>query len=186
MARLKTFAKELDRWVNGVLTADLRLAAEQTVSDLQEAGPLWTGRFANSWVIETSGGSRSSVSRRRGLPQPVKAPFLTGAEVYKKPEVKYRIYNIASYAGSAIDYEPDTFTRPERFPIPLQESVDPSKVKFGDRRSDIRGNLSDANDDEGPHSRTAPLDWYDTYLDGGALDRTLKVAMNRAFKKFPR
>ena len=77
MAQLKIFAKELDRWVNGVLTADLRLAAEQTVSELQKAGPLWTGRFANSWVIETSGGSRSSVARRRGLPQPVKAPFLT-------------------------------------------------------------------------------------------------------------
>jgi hypothetical protein len=186
MARLRSFPEKLDRWVNGFFTQDLRRAAEEVVSDLQKAGPLWTGRFANSWVIETSGGSRSPINRRRGLPQPVKAPLLSGAEVYTKPEVKYTIYNIASYAGSAIDYTPDTFTRPERFPVPLQESVDPEKVKFGDRRSSIRGNLSGANDDEGPHSRTAPLDWYDNYLDGGFIDRTISVAMKKAFEKFPR
>ena len=186
MKQLRKLPQALDRFVNGVFTTDLRIAAEKVVSDLQEAGPLWTGRFANSWVVETSGGSRSSIGTRRGLPKPVKAPFLTGAEVYRKPEVKYTIYNIASYAGSAIDYEPDTFTRPERFPVPLQESVNPEKVKFGYRRSNIRGNLSGANDDEGPHSRTAPLDWYDNYLDGGFIDRTISVAMKKAFKKFPR
>ncbi len=186
MARIEDFPKHIDRWVNGIFTRDLRLAAEQVVSELQEAGPLWTGKFANSWVIETSGGNKSPASRKRGLPQPVKAPFLTGAEVYFKPEVKYTIYNVVSYAGSAIDYEPSTFTRPERFPVPLQESVNPDKITFGDRRSNIRGSLSGENDFQGPNSRTAPLDWYDNYLDGGALNKAIKVAMNRAFKKFPR
>lgn len=186
MAGLKKLAKRLDRWVTGVVTNDLRLVAEKTVSDLQDAGPLWTGRFANSWVVEASDGSRSSVSKRRGLPKPVKAPSLSGPEFYKKEPVKYTIYNIASYAGSAIDYEPDTFTRPEKFPIPLQESVNPNKVKFGARNEGIRGNLSGANDTEGPNSRTAPQDWYDNYLKGGALDKSIKVAMNRAFRKFPK
>lgn len=186
MARLRSLPKQLDRWVNGVFTADLRKAAEQTVTDLQKAGPLWSGEFANSWIIETSGGSKSATSRRTGLPQPVQAPFLSGAEVYRKPEVKYKIYNVAPHAGAAIDYVPSAFFRPREFPVPLQEDVDPKKVKFGDRGSAIRGNLSGANDFEGPNARTAPLDWYDNYLDGGYIDRTIKVAMDRAFKKFPR
>ena len=57
----KQFLVDIDRWVNGILSTDIREAAEQTVKELQEAGPVWSGEFANSWVIETSGGWLNTV-----------------------------------------------------------------------------------------------------------------------------
>ena len=173
----------IDRWVNGILSTDIREAAEQTVKELQEAGPVWSGEFANSWVIETSGGSKSSGSGAKTAPQPVVGPLLSGAELYRKPEVKYTIYNVARHAGVAIDYEQGIFFRPKDFPEPLQESLNSGMVEHGARRANIRGNLDKSGKG---NTRTAPLDWYDTYLKGGGIDRTIKVAMDRAFRKFPR
>ena len=177
------FVVDIDRWVNGILSTDIREAAEQTVKELQEAGPVWSGEFANSWVIETSGGSRSGGSGAKTAPQPVVGPLLSGAELYRKPEVKYSIYNVARHAGVAIDYEQGNFFRPKAFPAPLQESLNPGMVEYGARSANIRGNLDKSGKG---NTSTAPLDWYDTYLKGGGIDRTIKVAMDRAFRKFPR
>lgn len=177
------FLVDIDRWVNGILSTDIREAAEQTVRELQEAGPVWSGEFANSWVIETSGGSKSGGSGAKTTPQPVVGPFLSGAELYRKPEVKYTIYNVARHAGIAIDYEQGNFFRPKAFPTPLQESLNPNAIEYGKRSANIRGNLDKSGKG---NTRTAPLDWYDTYLKGGGIDRTIKVAMDRAFRKFPR
>ena len=180
---LKDLPEILDRWANGALSTDIREAAEQVVSELQEAGPLWSGEFSNSWVIETSMGNKSSPSRAKGLPQPVQGRLLSGVELFTKPEVKYKIYNVAPYAGVAIDYEqPEReFTRPKDYKTPLQKA---SKTKPGERNSsNIRGDVAEG---PGGNISTAPLDWYDTYLKGGNIDRTIKVAMDRAFKKFPR
>ena len=180
---LKDLSMFIDRWVNGILSTDIREAAEQTVKELQEAGPVWSGEFANSWVIETSGGVKTGGSGATGNPQPVIGPFLSGAELFNKPEVKYTIYNVARHAGVAIDYEQGKFFRPKDFPEPLQESLNPGMIKYGERSANIRGNLDESG--EG-NTSTAPLDWYDNYLKGGGIDRTIKVAMDRAFRKFPR
>jgi hypothetical protein len=56
-------------------------------------------------------------------------------------------------------------------------------VEYGERSAKIRGNLDKSGKG---NTRTAPLDWYDNYLKGGGIDRTIKVAMDRAFRKFPR
>lgn len=181
--RLRKFSEDADRWVNGALSTDLREAAETIVKELQESGPVWSGEFANSWVIETSGGNKSGGSGAKTVPQPVTGPLLSGAELYLKPEVKYTIYNVARHAGKAIDEEPGIFFRPKDFPEPLQENLNPKLIKYGTRENNIRGDLDLSG---AGNTRTAPLDWYDTYLKGKKIDRTIKISMDRAFRRFPR
>lgn len=185
MARkdLPKWARDIDKWVNGVLSTDIREAAEQVVAELQAAGPIWSGEFSNSWVIETSSGDKSTPSRAKTNPQPVTGPFLTGEELWKKPQFKYSIYNVARYAGVAIDYEQGNFFRPKEHPYPLQEQLNPEMVTYGERRGQIRGNLDLS---ESGNTRTAPLDWYDNYLKGGGIDKTIRVKLNEALIKFPR
>lgn len=179
---LENFGIKLDRWVNGALSTDIREAAEEIVRELQESGPVWSGEFANSWVIETSTGNKAGGSGAKTTPQPVVGPLLSGKELFTKPEVKYTIYNVASYAGKAIDEEPGRFFRPKDFPEPLQEQLNPKLIRYGARKENIRGNLDLSG---AGNTRTAPLDWYDTYLKGKKIDRTIKISMDRAFRQFP-
>jgi len=185
MARgFKRMSEDWDRWVNGTLSRDIRKGAEKIVSELQEAGPLYSGKFSNSWAIETSGGSKSNPSQAEGPPQKVTAPFLSGKELWSKPEFKYNIYNVDPDAGIAIDYEQGVTGTDGNFRDPGEDPLqDESKIERGQRLQNIRGNIAEG---EGVNLSTAPLDWYDTYLEGGALDKTIKLNFQEAFKKFPR
>tara|TARA_R110002050_G_C8818129_1_gene504175 strand:- start:75 stop:632 length:558 start_codon:yes stop_codon:yes gene_type:complete len=185
MARgFKNMPEDIDRWVNGTLSRDIRKGAEKVVRELQEAGPLYSGKFSNSWAIETSGGSKSNPSQAEGQPQKVTAPFLSGKELWSKPEFKYNIYNVDPDAGIAIDYEQGVTGTDGNFQRQKQDPLQQeSKIKRGERRKNIRGNVVEG---EGNNLSTAPLDWYDNYLQGGALDKTIKLSFEEAFKKFPR
>lgn len=180
--KLESFGVKLDRWVNGVLSTELREAAEEVVRELQESGPVWSGEFANSWVIETLGGRKAGGSGATGIPQPVVGPLLSGKELFTKPEVKYTIYNVSRHVGKAVDQEPGRFFRPKEFPSPLQKDLNPDLIRTGDRVNNIRGDLDLSG--EG-NVRTAPLDWFKTYLRGKKLGRTIEIRMDRAFRQFP-
>jgi hypothetical protein len=189
-ADLGALAIAIDAFVNGILSTDIREAAEQIVDDLQQAGPSWTGQFSNSWVIQTSGGTRSGGSGASGEPQRVNGPLLSGAELFRKPEVKYTIYNIAPHADVAIDRAEDNFYRPTKTP---QTALGRRKWEITNPPSSrgtpfVRGNLAGPTGrvDTGGASRTAPLNWYQTYIDGGKIDRTIKVRMDSAFRQFPK
>jgi hypothetical protein len=179
----KQLPEEIDRWFNGFTTRDLRKGAEKVVTELQQAGPLYSGKFANSWVIRTPDGREQGSPSAKGQPQKVKAPFLSGKELYTKPEIKYTIFNTDPDAGIAIDYEQGVTGTDGGFRNPGEDPLqDESKIKRGIRQQDIRGNVVG----DGSNISTAPLDWYDDYLEGGALDKTIKVTLHEAFKKFPR
>lgn len=159
-------------------------AAERIVSELQDEGPVWTGRFANSWRIEGPQGQVAEGTGQPGLPRPVKfmaAPF-TGPQALStlvrttvlKDKVVFTISNFASgregpYALKAMDIEEGKYEYP---------GVEPIKdAKEGVRLSGIRGDLSLA--EGGPNRRTAPVDWYGNYVRGGALDKSVRLMMDR-------
>ena len=51
----KKLINELER-VFGVLIYESPVkAAERVVTELQQEGPIWTGKYANSWQIEAAG-----------------------------------------------------------------------------------------------------------------------------------
>lgn len=174
MARNRGFLNELDRLGDNLdrlavaaFSRGPARAAEEIVVDLQEAGPVWSGRFSNSWQIETSDGRRTAGSGSPGLPQRVPAPLLSGRG-FVFDDVKYTISNFSTYSDEARDLVEGRYIDPGTTPL--------KEYDRGTRISGIRGDL--IGDDEGPNRSTAPLDWYATYVRGGAIDRRIKIELD--------
>lgn len=169
MARndLKKLAENLDRLATAAFSRGPAKAAEQVVSQLQKAGPNWSGAFGNSWVI-ASGSRQTEGSGSAGALQKLSAPLLTGRELIFKPEIKYTVFNKSPYADYAMDLKEGYFWPPKN-------KLDPQGkvVKYGGRLNPSRrGELSG----QGGARSTANLDWFSTYVNGGQLDRTVQLA----------
>jgi hypothetical protein len=151
-------------------------SAQAVVRDLQEQGPSWTGEFANSWEIASSG-KISSGTGAAGAPQRLLAPILTPQEFKFKPEVKYYISNKAPHADVALDIAP-YIPEPDKdvdFGSPLQGK----KRRYGFRpEGGRRGELNGS----GFNSASAPLDWYARYVQAGKMDKTISLYMDQAMR----
>ena len=178
MARneLSRLFQNIDRFATAAFSRAPAATAEKVVANLQELGPAWTGRFSNSWQISSESRVVSG-SGQEGRPQKISAPLLTGREFLFKPVVKYTISNFASgsqgpYALIALDLQEGTFINPGT------PSLKPAER--GTRTGGIRGRLSiSAN---GPNKRTAPLDWYTTYIKGGQIDAAVRLSFDQALR----
>ena len=110
-------SKNLEIVVTGVLSMGIKRSAEDIVSDLQEAGPSWTGSFSNSYQIATSSGVTGGTGQP-GEPRPVNALVLTGKELVLDG-TKYTISNTSEHADIALDLvSRSDWTRPEADPKP--------------------------------------------------------------------
>ena len=145
-------------------------SAQGVVKELQDAGPSWSGEFSNSWEIATAS-KVTSGSGAPGAPQRILAPVLTTDEFKFKPELKYYIANKAPHADIALDLVESTYIYPGFEPL--------KKAESGKRVSGIRGDL---NIGEGSNRRTAPRDWYATYVQGGHFDKTISTYMDQALR----
>ena len=148
-------------------------SAQAVVKDLQAQGPAWSGKFSNSWEI-ASASKVTSGSGAAGAPQRLLAPILTVDEFKFKPELKYYIANKAPYADVALDLVEGAYK------YPGFEPLDPEKAERGKRLSGIRGDLAVSS--FGPNRRTAPLDWYTTYVRGGNIDKRISTYMDEALR----
>ena len=145
-------------------------SAQAVVKDLQELGPAWSGTFSNSWEI-ASASKVTSGTGATGAPQRLLAPILTVDEFKFKPELKYYIANKAPHADVALDLVESSYRYPGFEPI--------KTAQRGERISGIRGDLSIGS---GPNRRTAPLDWYTTYVRGGSIDKRISTYMDQALR----
>ena len=174
--------KELLRWADraavNALYSSRAKAAENVVKDLQDRGPLWSGKFSNSWRISTPTGTQSGGSGQQTAPKPVKAPSLTGADVRTKLlGSPFKVDNVASYAEIACDLEPGEFIDPGIAPL--------KEPSYGVRERGIRGEpWPGSKGVSGPNRATAPINWFVTYVEGGEMDRTIERAMRRGERGF--
>ena len=164
-------AKKLEAGFLAPFIVGVAQSAQAVVKDLQEQGPAWSGEFSNSWEI-ASASKVSSGTGAPGAPQRLLAPVLSVDEYKYKPEVKYYIANKAPHADVALDLVESTYRYPGFEPI--------KKAEKGNRISGLRGDLSLTS--TGSNRRTAPLDWYTTYLRGGALDKRISIYMDQALR----
>jgi hypothetical protein len=178
MARneLNKLFQNIDRFATAAFSRAPAAAAEKVVSDLQELGPAWTGRFSNSWQISSESRVVSGTGQQ-GRPQKISAPLLSGRELLFKPVVKYTVSNFASgpqgpYALIAMDLQEGTFINPGTPPL--------KPFDKGTRTSGIRGQLNIGAG--GSNRRTAPLDWFTTYVNGGQIDKTVRVSFDQALR----
>lgn len=165
---LDRLAENLDRIAVAAFSRGPARAAEEIVVDLQEEGPIWSGRFSNSWQIETSDGRRTAGSGAPGMPQRVPAPLLSGRG-FAFDGIKYTISNFSSYSNEARDLVEGRYIDPGTDPLKPYDR--------GTRVSGYRGDL--VGNDEGPNRSTAPLDWYTTYVRGGAIDRRIRIELDK-------
>ena len=180
----KNNLNELARWADraavNLLYSGRARAAEKVITDLQELGPAWSGKFSNSWRISTPTGSSSGGAGQEGNPVSVKAPELTGADVRTKLlGSPFKIDNTASYADVACDLKPGEFGNPGTPPL--------KPASRGTRVQGIRGEPwpnSNTRGTKGPNRATAPLDWFTTYVNGGGLDKAVDEAMRKSERGF--
>jgi hypothetical protein len=178
--------EELDRVFATTLFNGPKAAAERVVRDLQQAGPSWTGKFSNSWQIETPTNIVKG-DGQPGEPRPLSTPAVSGRQVTRsflsQDKVVFRISNYSPYAAEATDEVQSTFERPKNAPIP-QTQLGLRKWDEQDTtrlRNTYRGQTTGGRPG-GSASRTAPLDWLTNYADGGALNKAVKIEMDAALR----
>ena len=183
--------KEITRATATILNDGIVIAAENTVKDLQQAGPSWTGLYSNSWQIEIAG-QKATGTRRRGEPKSVKGPKLNVKAIRKarssKDTIQMQIRNLARSKGYAQDERLGRFRRGKAGgknigDQPLTKKGQNSLLfeSQGRLKEDIRGSLGGRSG--GFSSATAELDWLDKYRDGGLLDTTVRLAIDKSMRK---
>jgi hypothetical protein len=179
MAKFEALIDDLGQFYSSVYNGAKR-SAERVVDDLQQEGPLWTGRFSNSWQI-SEGRTQVAGSGQAGQPKPIKfpsAPKNRSRQFTKNDVVVFTISNFATgrqgpYALKAMDIEEGKYEYP---------GVEPLKeAKEGVRLSGIRGDLNLI--DGGPNRRTAPLDWYTNYVDSGRIQRVIQTELSATVQR---
>ena len=195
--------ENLDRVGSSIVLSGPSRAAKRTIKELQQEGPSWTGQFSNSYQIETPDGRMYKGDGQPGEPRPIKLPIglLTGRQNVRgsaplKDRAVTTISNFHEYAAVATDVEEGLYYRPTERPTtalgrrkfregdggrPRTESSFNAEtgVKKGTsmQLESFRG-LIGGGPEERESSATADLDWFASYVEGGALDRAVRVEMD--------
>jgi hypothetical protein len=180
------FLDELDRIAATTVYNGPKRAAERVVQELQQAGPSWTGRFSNSWQIQTPTRLVKGTGQP-GEPIPLSTPSLRGREVSKsfisKDSVVFTISNFSLHTLEAIDaVEHDRTYWRRRTPEPTTQ-LGKRKWEVSGPRANVsyRGQIGGGR--EGSNSsRTADLDWFAAYA-SAQLDRAIQIEMDSAINR---
>ena len=199
MAKGFGIGKQLDRDVSSALLIGAINAAQRTVDELQEEGPSWTGRFSNSWQIQGPQGQQVKGDGGPGDARPLRfrdGPF-TGPQAtatilrtkFTVDKIIFIISNFADHAAEAIDavehdktYYPRGWAISPDGPQTSQGQANFDPVSSGRKDSSTRGDTG-GGDPNSSSSRTAPLDWFATFAEGGRLDKAIKIEMDEALKR---
>ena len=181
---LPRFLEELDRWAVSVAFRGPINAAQKTVDELQQAGPIWTGEYANSWVIKGAGKTASG-TKKPGPPQQIKLPKPSGQAVsravLRKKQIVYNLTNVAEHRAYAEDEIVGRFRR--IIPVPIADGrkwvqTDSGRKPGETLRYDIGG-----GSEKSVSSRTADPDWLTTFKKGGQLNKIIKIEINKAIQQ---
>lgn len=179
--------EELDRVAATTVYNGPKRVAERVVREVQQAGPSWSGKFSNSWQIQTPSRLVQGTGQP-GEPKPLVTPTLTGREVTKsialKDSIVFTISNFAPHALEAIDaIEHDRQYYARRKTATPTTSLGLSKWQVEGPRRNVSTRGQTGGGEEGSNSsRTAPLDWFADYA-SAKLDRAVKLEMDSALRR---
>lgn len=194
---LDKLADFFDRAVSSLVVSGPTRVAKRTIRELQEEGPSWTGRFSNSWQIETPDGRVYKGDGNEGEPRPIKLPIglLTGRQNIRgslplKDRAVTTISNFSDHVAEATD---KTSASPAYYKkgwklYPNGPNTRQGKGNFdfedsGRKEISRRGEVGGGNP-KSTSSRTAPLDWFSTFEKGGRVDKAVRIEMDRALRRF--
>ena len=178
---VRNFNLEQRRKVN----ATARSVAVQIMNDLAKAGPEWSGEFKNSWEAVALG-EGSKIGKSGSFPYKIgNIPRLSTKKEEIRRANKLQITNTSKWAKYALDIEKGRFS-PPNFPRPERPSNPKGKVVATGKRDPISPTLrGDISGGDGNSRITAPLFWYNKYLDGGGLQKSVEAGVKLGFKRNP-
>jgi len=188
--------ENIDKTIAAFFLSAAQGSAMQIVKDLQDEGPSWTGKFSNSWQIET----RTPGLEWRGTMEEGDAvsPFDDGSggpkvtmrdarDVLEKGKVAFRVSNVSpvnnsgqQYAEFATDRKEGEFSGQWAGSEPQTQKGRANWESANTKRKipDMRGNIGSGTE-EGFSSRTAKEDWFDRYINEEMTDTIRKTVRLR-------
>lgn len=166
--------KEVKKRIND----STRIAAAAIMNDLAEIGPATTGAFRDSWVAIAIKGGRNQPSPS-GYPYETKDIPLLDVLADTMDTVRvFEIKNNSPYADYAMDLKPGKWM-PHADPI---GGID-FGVEYGRRPKGktFRGEVIPGKSKR--NYSTAELDWYTTYVNGGQMHDSVRLALSRDYAK---
>lgn len=190
--KTKDLIQRLDQDMASLALLSTIKAAERTVRELQQEGPSWTGRFSNSWEINGPQGQQVKGNGEPGEPRQVsfpEAPF-TGQQALRvlgrtgltTNKVVFKIDNFSPWAAYASDLADGTFAPRSSEPQTQLgkskwERSGQARPKGAHRRYQISGGGA------GNASRTAKENWLTDYINGGRLDKAIRIEVDKMLRR---
>ena len=149
-----------------------RHAALEVIKDLSKLGPAFTGTFRNSWVADAVVGRRGGGGK---YPYTIThIPVLSNNPKHLKMPVKFVIRNTTPYAEYALDLKMGIFKKRVSGYAIKTPVVRGKRAKGLTYRGDVTAG-------EGTSVSTAELDWFITYINGGAMQKALERGVKTAY-----
>jgi hypothetical protein len=192
VSKNKNFVKNIKKKIGDEARLQInrvaREATKEVMNGLAEEGPVWSGRFRDSWVAEGKG-SKTKGGKVGSYPYSlwnVPKLSITLKELNRAKRIEIR--NTTTYAAIAMDKEPGIFQIKNKQgsfitnPTPVKNKS--GYLQRGTRVSGLRGDIEGGS---GNNRSTAPLDWYKNFISGGkytqALERGIRLARVRPTQK---
>ena len=185
IGQLKNEVRNFNLQQRRKVNATARSVAVQIMNDLAKAGPEWSGEFKNSWEAVALG-EGSKIGKSGSFPYKIgNIPRLSTKKEEIRRANKLQITNTSKWAKYALDIEKGRFS-PDNFPRPERPSNPKGKVVATGKRDPISPTLrGDISGGDGNSRITAPLFWYNKYLDGGGLQKSVEAGVKLGFKRNP-
>ena len=185
IGQLKNEVRNFNLQQRRKVNATARSVAVQIMNDLAKAGPEWSGEFKNSWEAVALG-EGSKIGKSGSFPYKIgNIPRLSTKKEEIRRANKLQITNTSKWAKYALDIEKGRFS-PPNFPRPERPSNPKGKVVATGKRDPISPTLrGDISGGDGNSRITAPLFWYNKYLNGGGLQKSVEAGAKFAFKRNP-
>ena len=182
IGKLKNEVKNFNLEKRKELNNTIRTVAVQIMNDLAEAGPEWSGDFKNSWEAVPLG-EGSKIGKSGSYPYKLNnIPQLSTAKEAISKANKLQITNTSEWAEYALDIEEGRFFPRKDKPNPKGDIEPNSPGKRDVSTTTLRGQISGG---DGKARITAPLFWYNKYLNGGGLQKSVEAGAKFAFKRNP-
>ena len=180
IGKLKNEVRNFNLEKRKELNKTVRTVAVQIMNDLAEAGPEWSGEFKNSWEAVPLG-EGSKIGKSGSYPYKLNnIPQLSTAKEAISKANKLQITNTSEWAEYALDIEEGRFFPRKDKPNPKGD-IEPTG-KRDVSTTTLRGQISGG---DGKARITAPLFWYNKYLNGGGLQKSFEAGAKFAFKRNP-
>ena len=151
-----------------------REASVQIMNSLAEQGPVWSGQFSSAWYAVPEGQAPGG-PRATGRIYKYDLRNVPARKFSAQNKTYFQIVNGAAHAGIAMDMEESTF-------LAQSGPILPGRIENGRRpKAPATSRRGAIGSGESKARRTAPLDWYETYVQGGGLQRDLGLGVNKAF-----